>query len=178
MHAVVLQSPFSRAIRFVTMGSSTQKVALNGQTTFHPREHEQTTPGRGSIKPRSWNVHSDSSRLSLNGTWKFKYSTNVPFDESFAEVDGVKDKKWDSTPVPSHWVFHGYGKPAYQNIQFPFPVDPPIVPDENPTGDYRHTFDLPKTWKLDSGKVSRVMTAADCRPSCDSMGSSRGRRSG
>ena len=42
--------------------------------------------------------------------------------------------------MPSHWQLHGYGAPAYTNVVYPFPVEPPHVPDENPTGDYRRTF--------------------------------------
>ena len=50
--------------------------------------------------------------------------------------------------MPAHWVLHGpdgaaYGRPQYTNVQFPFPIDPPHVPDENPVGDYRRTFDRP-----------------------------------
>ena len=54
--------------------------------------------------------------------------------------------------MPSHWVLPGtsakaqqgrYGQPIYTNVQYPFPIDPPHVPDENPTGDHRRTFELP-----------------------------------
>ncbi|HZA84144.1 MAG TPA: glycoside hydrolase family 2 TIM barrel-domain containing protein, partial [Actinomycetes bacterium] len=50
---------------------------------------------------------------------------------------------WAALPVPSHWQLHGYGAPAYTNVAYPFPVDPPHVPAENPTGDYRVRFRLP-----------------------------------
>nr|WP_231979963.1 sugar-binding domain-containing protein [Tessaracoccus coleopterorum] len=39
-----------------------------------------------------------------------------------------------------------WGRPAYTNISYPFPVEPPFVPDENPTGDYRVDFDLPEAF--------------------------------
>jgi beta-galactosidase len=68
--------------------------------------------------------------------------------EDFAAAD-FDDHSWDSIPVPSHWVLQGdgaYGRPIYTNIQFPFPIDPPHVPDENPTGDYRRHFDIPADW--------------------------------
>ena len=48
--------------------------------------------------------------------------------------------------MPSHWQLHGYGAPAYTNVVYPFPVDPPHVPTENPTGDYRVGFRLPEGW--------------------------------
>jgi beta-galactosidase len=68
--------------------------------------------------------------------------------EDFA-AEGFDDSGWDSIPVPSHWVLQGdgaYGRPIYTNVRFPFPIDPPHVPDENPTGDYRRHFDVPADW--------------------------------
>jgi beta-galactosidase len=64
-------------------------------------------------------------------------------------AEGFDDHSWESIQVPSHWVLQGdgaYGRPIYTNIQFPFPIDPPHVPDENPTGDYRRHFDIPADW--------------------------------
>jgi beta-galactosidase/beta-glucuronidase len=48
-------------------------------------------------------------------------------------------------PVPSVWQLHGYGTPHYTNVNYPFPVDPPYVPD-HPVGCYRHTFTVPTGW--------------------------------
>jgi hypothetical protein len=45
-------------------------------------------------------------------------------------------------PVPSNWECHGHGTPIYTNYVYPIAVDPPFVPDANPTGCYRHTFDV------------------------------------
>ncbi|MFD6496848.1 glycoside hydrolase family 2 TIM barrel-domain containing protein [Streptomyces sp. NPDC060188] len=106
------------------------------------------TPGRGALRPaRSW-LHSDAPSLSLNGPWRFRLSPTASGPKDFA-ADGFEDHGWDSIPVPSHWVLEGdgaYGRPIYTNIQFPFPIDPPYVPDDNPTGDYRRHFDLPAGW--------------------------------
>ena len=105
-------------------------------------------PGRGALRPaRSW-LHSDAKSLSLNGSWRFRLSPTASASEDFA-AEGFEDHGWDSIPVPAHWVLEGdgaYGHPIYTNIQFPFPIDPPYVPDENPTGDYRRTFDVPADW--------------------------------
>jgi beta-galactosidase len=105
-------------------------------------------PGRGALRPaRSW-LHSDAPSRSLNGPWRFRLSPTASATEDFA-ADGFVDDGWDSIPVPSHWVLEGdgaYGRPIYTNIQFPFPIDPPHVPDENPTGDYRRHFDVPADW--------------------------------
>ncbi|MBM7798394.1 beta-galactosidase [Microlunatus panaciterrae] len=107
---------------------------------------EDFTPGSGRRLPaRSW-LHSDAPRLSLNGDWRFKlWPSHKVADDAVAEPD-FDDADWDLLPVPSHWVLKGdgaYGRPAYTNVQYPFPIDPPFVPDENPTGDHRRTFELP-----------------------------------
>ncbi|MEV5145240.1 glycoside hydrolase family 2 TIM barrel-domain containing protein [Streptomyces sp. NPDC052727] len=105
-------------------------------------------PGRGALRPaRSW-LHSDAPSRTLNGPWRFRLSPTATEAEDFA-AEGFDDHGWDSIPVPSHWVLQGdgaYGRPLYTNIRFPFPLDPPHVPDENPTGDYRRHFDLPADW--------------------------------
>lgn len=75
----------------------------------------------------------------LNGMWDFKYYEayyNVP-----EEIIG-----WDSIPVPSNWQIHGYDKPYYTNINYPHPVDPPYVPDENPCGVYKRTINMEAEW--------------------------------
>ncbi|WP_433446535.1 glycoside hydrolase family 2 TIM barrel-domain containing protein [Streptomyces sp. CA-142005] len=105
-------------------------------------------PGRGALRPaRSW-LHSDAPCRSLNGPWRFRLSPTASVAEDFA-AESFDDHSWDSIQVPSHWVLQGdgaYGRPIYTNIQFPFPIDPPHVPDENPTGDYRRHFDMPADW--------------------------------
>ncbi|WP_405828631.1 glycoside hydrolase family 2 TIM barrel-domain containing protein [Streptomyces sp. NBC_01176] len=107
-----------------------------------------TAPGHGALRAaRSW-LHSDAPSRSLNGDWRFRLSATVPPAADFA-AERFDDGDWDSIPVPSHWVLQGdgaYGRPIYTNVQFPFPIDPPHVPDENPTGDYRRHFDMPTDW--------------------------------
>ena len=81
--------------------------------------------------------------------------------------------------MPSHWQLHGYGAPAYTNVVYPFPVDPPHVPDENPTGDYRRRFTaargLARAWTRCC--ASRASTRACARGStASSSGVSMGSR--
>ena len=83
---------------------------------------------------------------SLNGTWKFNYApTPAEAPAAFYEK-GFDDAAWNDLPVPSNWQMYGYGHPHYTNVQYPFPVDPPRVPTENPTGSYRREFWIPETW--------------------------------
>lgn len=49
--------------------------------------------------------------------------------------------------VPSNWQLHGFDHPIYTNVTYPFPLDPPLVPMENPTGCYRMFFHIPKEWE-------------------------------
>lgn len=131
-----------------------------------PSPHTSYAPHTGRLVPaRSWLVeNSDAEQLDLNGSWRFRFSPAVPGtpgghgvlgDESAeAFIDrGYDDASWDRITVPSHWVLDGrYGAPLYTNVQYPFPIDPPHVPDENPTGDYRRTFEVSRRW-IDSGTV-------------------------
>jgi beta-galactosidase len=94
--------------------------------------------------PRAW-LDSDAPRLSLDGGWRFRFAERADGPEDFA-APAHDDRAWAELPVPSHWQLHGYGAPAYTNVAYPFPLDPPRVPDENPTGDYRRTFRLPAGW--------------------------------
>ncbi len=82
----------------------------------------------------------------LNGVWKFRYDSS-PYEapaDFFKEEFDVED--WDDLHVPSNWQLHGYGYPHYTNVMYPFPVDPPRVPSENPTGSYRREFYIPEDW--------------------------------
>jgi beta-galactosidase len=101
--------------------------------------------GHGGLPPRAWPGGSDARSLDLSGSWRFRLSPWADADPGFADP-GFDDAGWASLPVPSHWQLHGYGAPAYTNVVYPFPVDPPHVPTENPTGDYRVGFRLPEGW--------------------------------
>ncbi|TMR95990.1 glycoside hydrolase family 2 TIM barrel-domain containing protein [Nonomuraea basaltis] len=105
---------------------------------------ETFAPGSGRLEPRAA-LRSDAPALDLNGTWRFRLSPTANVPEDFARPD-YDDAAWGDLPVPAHWPLHGHGAPAYTNVDFPFPIDPPHVPDENPTGDYRRAFDLPEGW--------------------------------
>lgn len=94
---------------------------------------------------------SDRFRL-LNGEWDFKYYASV-YDLD-AEVDASAQAhepvftepmfdadSYDQIAVPSVWQTHGYDHNQYTNTRYPFPLDPPFVPHDNPCAVYRTTFD-------------------------------------
>jgi beta-galactosidase len=84
--------------------------------------------------------------MDLSGDWRFRWSPRADAGHEFT-APGFDDARWAVLPVPAHWQLHGYGAPAYTNVRYPFPVEPPHVPDDNPTGDYRVTFRLPPGWQ-------------------------------
>jgi len=75
----------------------------------------------------------------LNGKWKFNYYKNE--DEIPEEIT-----KWDIVDVPSNWQMTGYEKPYYVNMNYPHPVNPPYVPDDNPVGIYETYFEIDTEW--------------------------------
>ncbi|MFI7700351.1 glycoside hydrolase family 2 TIM barrel-domain containing protein [Nonomuraea sp. NPDC049480] len=107
--------------------------------------HEDPAPGSGRRTPRADFV-SDAPRLSLNGTWRFRLSGTADGTGPALPDPALDDTGWDTIRVPSHWVLEGHDRPLYTNTAYPFPIDPPRVPDDNPTGDHRLRFDLPADW--------------------------------
>lgn len=83
--------------------------------------------------------------LNLNGDWKFRYHNRPEEVEERCTADGFNDSKWDDIAVPGNWTVQGYDKPHYTNVQMPWPHQPPFVPEENPTGVFRRTFEIDKS---------------------------------
>ncbi len=82
----------------------------------------------------------------LNGAWVFSYFSSpesVPEDFYSEDFDCCE---WDQIVVPSNWQMKGYGYPHYTNVQYPIPMDPPFVPNENPTGCYIREFEIDDSW--------------------------------
>ena len=95
------------------------------------------------LAPRSYYVPEGKSEYTLlNGTWNFAY-----FEKDIDVPEVIEE--WNTIPVPSCWQLHGYGNPNYTNRNYPYPCDPPYVPDDNPCGIYERTFTLQEKW----GKV-------------------------
>ncbi|GAA2497175.1 glycoside hydrolase family 2 TIM barrel-domain containing protein [Streptomyces longisporus] len=126
---------------------------------------EDVSPGSGALPPRAWYASSDAKSLSLNGSWRLRVSPTIDAeDDSFAEP-GFDAGGWPEVTVPGHWVLQGdgaFGLPIYTNHLYPFPVDPPHVPTENPTGDHLRVFDLPADWPTDGGAVIRFDGVESC----------------
>ncbi|WP_250036352.1 glycoside hydrolase family 2 TIM barrel-domain containing protein [Paractinoplanes maris] len=104
--------------------------------------HEIIEPPVGALAPRA-RLRSTAGSLSLDGRWRFAWSPTAETGRDPADP-GID---WDELPVPGNWQMHGYGQPAYTNVRYPFPIDPPHVPAENPTGEYRRIVRRPADWR-------------------------------
>ncbi len=93
-------------------------------------------------------VHTKPEVQSLDGNWKFQLYHKVEEVPTEVFQPSFDDSGWDEIVVPSNWTLgKWFDKPIYTNVQMPFENNPPLVPEENPTGIYRTTFRLPSDWK-------------------------------
>lgn len=93
------------------------------------------------------------SRQSLNGQWRFALFERPEAVEPAVIDSDFDDSAWAHIPVPSNWQMQGFDKPIYTNIQYPFADRPPYVPQDNPTGCYRHRFTLEKQALTESTRI-------------------------
>ena len=116
--------------------------------------HENTMPARAYYIPASKRMDNlvehreESDRMQLlNGTWKFQYFNSIyDIQDSFFEKN-YDTENFDEIQVPSVWQMAGYDTHQYTNIRYPFPFDPPYVPQDIPCGAYVHTFEYSRDEK-------------------------------
>ncbi|MEB7504868.1 glycoside hydrolase family 2 TIM barrel-domain containing protein [Arthrobacter koreensis] len=121
-------------------------------------------PGTGSLPPRA-SFESDRPEVRLDGSWGFRWSPSI----AQSAADPVNELFPDTVAVPGHWMLDAangplvlgeqnrFGSPWYTNVQYPFPLDPPFVPDANGTGDYLRKFDLQGTALAEAGAMEAVL---------------------
>ena len=116
--------------------------------------HENTMPARAYYIPASKRMDNlvehreESDRMQLlNGTWKFQYFTSIyNIKDSFFEKN-YDTENFDEIRVPSVWQMAGYDTHQYTNIRYPFPFDPPYVPQDIPCGAYVRNFEYSRDEK-------------------------------
>ena len=83
----------------------------------------------------------------LNGVWKFMFLDAPEYSpEGFFNSD-FDVTKMDDITVPGNWQLQGYGKMHYSDLWYNFPINPPYVPTENPTGIYKRTFFVVESYR-------------------------------
>ena len=124
--------------------------------------HVGTEPNRAYYVPASRRTdtigerRADSDRLTLlNGDWDFRFYTSIhdldaevtrahdAHEPAFFDVGFESDPAdgFTTMPVPGAWQFHGFDGQQYTNINYPFPLDPPFVPEDTPCGVYLTDFE-------------------------------------
>lgn len=137
--------------QFCCHGLFNKPVACGKDMNFNMRKYENLKLlHENTLKPRSHYIPYDTLEKALcgdksqsdiytllNGEWDFAY---FPRDIDCPDNIAV----WDKVKVPSCWQTTGYEKPYYTNQNYPYSVDAPYVPDDNPVGVYRKIIDINK----------------------------------
>lgn len=108
------------------------------QNTMKPRAHY--IPYDTEEKAKAGIRENSKYYTGLDGKWDFRYSAR--------DIDYYENSEWDTVDVPSCWQMTGYENPYYTNVAYPYPVDPPYVPDDNPLGVYRRRISISREKSL------------------------------
>lgn len=106
------------------------------------RWEDQTLTGIGRLEAHTTCYTDSAERIPLNGDWKFLYLAAPEYSPKGFETPDFCTDGWDTIQVPSCWQLKGYGQMQYTDVFYPFPLNPPYVPTENPTGIYRREFTI------------------------------------
>jgi beta-galactosidase len=162
--------------RAVRANASNERRKAAGMTDGMPADDlsyvESFSAGHGYLPARASQA-GGSVQVSLDGTWKFRYCPGRADLTPGFEAADFDDAHFDDLAVPSMWQLAGlpgwpehgpprYGAPAYTNVVYPFPVDPPRVPGDNPAGEYRRHFTLPPEWDFGGSAVIRFDGVDSC----------------
>ena len=109
----------------------------------------------------------DDAYINLNGTWEFEY-----FERDYDDAPSKTGK----IDVPSCWQCRGYDRPGYQNVVYPYPIDPPYVPEDNPMGVYTREFEISNAEKRHYVVFEGVATNAELFINGKYVGYSQGSR--
>lgn len=140
-------------------------------------------PGTGSL-PVAATVTTDARVIDLSGAWRFRWSPTPATAPTGVEDPAFDDSAWGTIAVPSSFVMpvHDatvggpHGRPAYTNVRYPFPVNPPFPPDANPVGDHRLRFPLERVPARATLRFDGIEGAADIWLNGVLLGSTRGSR--
>ena len=111
---------------------------LVARTTTHT-EDDSMAQEENKLAPNVWKLDTLD--------WQFQLAKTVEEGlDIVANNNNSNNNKWVRMDVPSNWMMRGYDQCIYTNQMYPIPVDPPLVPHENPTGIYKLEFDIPNDW--------------------------------
>lgn len=122
-----------------------ENYQVDGINRMKPRAHFLSFPDRERALLGS-NCYTHAFR-NLNGVWKFLFLDAPEYSpEGFYEND-FDTSGMDDITVPGNWQLQGYGKMHYSDLWYNFPINPPYVPTENPTGIYKRKFYVDESYR-------------------------------
>ena len=127
--------------------NSYRRIGVCASRAYYiPFREEQEIPLRNGIIDRE-----QSDRfISLDGIWKIRAYQKI----QDVDLNDVPDRE---IPVPSCVQMYGYDQIQYINSRYPFPFEPPFVPEENPVFHYRRSF----SWERADEKCYLVFEGVD-----------------
>ena len=108
------------------------------------RWEDQLLEHIGRREARTAFYQDSSEKISLNGQWNFLYVEAPELSPEGFMNNNVGG--WDEIDVPSVWQLRGYDAMHYTDVLYLFPIHPPYVPSQNPTGIYKKTVTLSEDW--------------------------------
>jgi beta-galactosidase len=148
-----------------------------------PHALHDPTPAPGALAPVA-TLTTNARVIPLDGPWRFRWSPSPAHALSGVELEEFDDSAWGTLPVPSSFtmpihdasVAGPHGAPAYTNVKYPFPIDPPFPPAANPIGDHRRRFALGEVPARAHLRFEGIEGAADVWLNGAFVGSTRGSR--
>ncbi|CAH2715856.1 Evolved beta-galactosidase subunit alpha [Neobacillus rhizosphaerae] len=120
-----------------------EDIHTDGINRLSARTHYISYPSREVAD--TGEVSNSHFHQNLNGTWKFTFLEAPEYWPDGFYQDDLDTKDWDDITVPGNWQLQGYGKMHYSDLWYNFPIIPPRVPTDNPTGIYRREFELDRS---------------------------------
>lgn len=120
-----------------------EDIHTDGINRMEPRAHFTSFPSR--VAAESGDAGKSHFYQCLNGTWKFLFLDAPEYSPEGFYAEEYEAANWDDITVPGNWQLQGYGKMHYSDLWYNFPIIPPRVPTDNPTGIYRREFELDRS---------------------------------
>lgn len=121
-----------------------ENIKIDGVNRLEARSHFQSFPNR-ELALLGENKYTHNFK-NLNGSWKFLFLDAPEYSPEGFYKEEFNTDSWDNIVVPGNWQLQGYGKMHYSDLWYNFPINPPYVPTENPTGIYKRKFTIDKSW--------------------------------
>lgn len=118
---------------------------IDGINRMPARAHFLTFPAREKALVND-NKYTHAFK-NLNGVWKFMFLDAPEYSPEGFYASEYDTSAMDDITVPGNWQLQGYGKMHYSDLWYNFPINPPFVPTENPTGIYKRTFFIEESFR-------------------------------